>query len=558
MLKPLLLVLLSAISHISIAIDFDKEIYLEEYQTSRISLADGSHWQYQTHYQLPINLDSVEQYARNHGLEITIQERTFSNSGGGGGCGHSPVCVILLPVYLLDMLSADEVTLDQVSFFRDGQWVMDLLYDKSGGHLARIKSDTLSIASSKLLTKTVIDSTDKAPLALSGELITLLPQLHSQAELSQFNTEISKFRSQLVHSQQKQAQQKQAIALLKTTKLTVPQFMPLAEHWCSLNDSLMNYDLSSSPQQLLEYTAAISRGDQATKILDCVIQHPAIDNWGELDRLINLQERALTEWESYQAYEWHNQVRDFFTDYFPHKSTAALTQAHPLLSIYQRWYQSAEISSSDYIKLATEYQEISAPLRKELTISTPNVLNARLTLASQGKYPPLPTLKQIHRAAPTINSEQARALAELYWQNNYDIERFAILPRQDKDFEKQAYILSLLVPLPDDVRRTLPMPQGDTDAHMAWRIAILNQEVEGLAELLALRPALDDRSPEAPETVSTRVDEQGNPTYAELIWHALSFNPERYQQIRHQREQLMEQQKEKSWQDKGRALWEQL
>ncbi|WP_065187514.1 hypothetical protein [Shewanella woodyi] len=557
---PFLLFLLTSVE--LSATEFETQIQLEEYQTHSIPIADGSQWQFQSRYELPITLDAVESYAKHQQLEIKIEERSFNQSSGGGGCGHSPACIIVLPFYLLDMLTADTVMLDQVSFYHQGEWQIDMFYSRPHGQLVRIKSATISMLSSPLLQQTIIGANQQAMVQLSQQLIAQLPKLQTTEDLSLFKKELSGMSYPVQNFPLQRTQRLMALELMSQSSLSEAQFMTLASGWCNLPKYYPTLGGPEySPLNLLVYSSPLTQGENASYLLDCVKTADvfSVEQQASIDRLVGLQEQALTQLGHFISAEWwDDSVKQYFLEYLPMTSHRQMTTLNPLLGIYHGWWIENTISEADYITLVKDYPEKSAPLREQLKVTNPHVLQARMTLVEEGILSPLPLLEELTVAGVAIDSQLAQRLAKLYWQDHYAIERFAILPRQDKDIQKQAYILGLLAPLPESLRQALPAESGSFDARPAWDIAILNTQNPELEISLQQRPRLGDLTPSTPQRVSTRVDEHGSPTYAGLIWYALSFHPELYKQIGQRRLEALEEEQQDSWLEKGRSLWEQL
>ncbi|MDD1794205.1 hypothetical protein LRP50_13775 [Enterovibrio sp. ZSDZ42] len=567
-------------SFIALADDFKDQISFSEYQTTSIPMNSEEHWDYVTRYDIPLTLDAVSNYTSRYGLETIIRERTIQNNSGG--CGHSPACAILLPFYLIDMMLTTEVKVDEVIFYQNNVRLFHVQYSKPDGVLITIEFNSVTTRTSHLLRKTVIGLNQNSLIDLSNEIMSQLPNLKTEAHLEQFTDDLSGLSYRGSNTELERAQLDKTSNLLKSETLSEPQLMALFTRWCDIiNASNEHADKAYSPLNLVPYSSGISQGIHATELLDCIIDskeksaseetahsdHPSSGAISpkiqkDIDRLVELQEQALTQLASFQPQKWTNLTEQFFKTYLPLKSEPVLTTSHQLLHIYKGWFLNGHISTADYIVLAQAYPEISAPLRDQLSVKHSNVLDARLALIKDGIYPPLATLTEMKESQIRITDSVAKTLSVLYWQSHYPNESFLYFSRQDKDLEKQAYILYFLNPLPLQLRQSLPFENGDTDGHLAWKVAILDKEIEGLAGNLYQRPRSDDSSPDTPENTSNRVDEQGNAHFSDLIWYALSFHPEKEQKISHLVEMAKakekEEEEEESWLNRGHNLLENL
>ncbi|MFZ5439794.1 MAG: hypothetical protein ACOZQL_07280 [Myxococcota bacterium] len=103
--------------------------------------------------------------------EVTVTRQT-RRAGGGGGCGHSPVCVILLPIIVYEALFPE--TWDEVVVRRDGEVVLSASYETNGSliHAQYVRDgeirETRFVELRKLGKKVYVDSAKLARLADGG------------------------------------------------------------------------------------------------------------------------------------------------------------------------------------------------------------------------------------------------------------------------------------------------------------------------------------------------------------------------------------------------------
>lgn len=135
----------------------------------------------ESYAEVPLSLDDAKKQAKESGAEIAIERR--SKHMGGGGCGHSPVCIILLPVILYDIAFPE--TWDEVTISKDGEVQLNASYEKNGTliHAQHLKDgvvlETRSIELKALGKKVYVDSaklivgadggTERVPLSLASQ-----------------------------------------------------------------------------------------------------------------------------------------------------------------------------------------------------------------------------------------------------------------------------------------------------------------------------------------------------------------------------------------------------
>ncbi|MBM4783129.1 MAG: hypothetical protein GQE15_36085 [Archangiaceae bacterium] len=89
---------------------------------------------------VPATLDAVKKRAKPPEVVVTVERNTRPTSGGGG-CGHSAACVIILPFLLYSAVFPDKF--DEVSVIENGVETFHGLYSTSGDLLsARAKTET--------------------------------------------------------------------------------------------------------------------------------------------------------------------------------------------------------------------------------------------------------------------------------------------------------------------------------------------------------------------------------------------------------------------------------
>lgn len=119
----------------------------------------------ESYAEVPLSLDDAKEQAKETGAEIAIERRT--KHMGGGGCGHSPVCVILLPVILYDIAFPE--TWDEATIMKDGEVVLNASYEKNGTliHAQHLKDgvvlETRNIELKALGKKVYVDSAKLVP-----------------------------------------------------------------------------------------------------------------------------------------------------------------------------------------------------------------------------------------------------------------------------------------------------------------------------------------------------------------------------------------------------------
>lgn len=110
--------------------------------------------------------------------EISIERKT-RHSGGGGGCGHSAVCVVLLPIIVFDAMFPE--TWDEVVVRKGDEVRLLASYDKSGDliHAQHLVDgeirETRFVELRKLGKKVYVDSARLVPQADGGTERVLLP-----------------------------------------------------------------------------------------------------------------------------------------------------------------------------------------------------------------------------------------------------------------------------------------------------------------------------------------------------------------------------------------------
>lgn len=126
---------------------------------------------------VPLTLDDARKQAKESGAEISVERRT--RQAGGGGCGHSAVCVILLPLILYDVVFPE--TWDEATVTKDGEVVLFAAYEKSGAliHAQHVKDgvvlETRNIELKALGKKVYVDSAKLLALPDGGSERVLLP-----------------------------------------------------------------------------------------------------------------------------------------------------------------------------------------------------------------------------------------------------------------------------------------------------------------------------------------------------------------------------------------------
>jgi hypothetical protein len=126
---------------------------------------------------VPLTLDDAKKQAKESGAELSIERRT-RRMGSAGGCGHSAVCVILLPVILYDAVFPE--TWDEVTLRKGDEVLLVADYEKNGSliHAQHVKDgvvlETRSIELKALGKKVYVDSAKlidgkREPLPLSSQ-----------------------------------------------------------------------------------------------------------------------------------------------------------------------------------------------------------------------------------------------------------------------------------------------------------------------------------------------------------------------------------------------------
>ncbi|MFO0600041.1 MAG: hypothetical protein U0228_32325 [Myxococcaceae bacterium] len=121
--------------------------------------------------EVPLTLSAAKKQAKELGAEISVERKTRS-AGGGGGCGHSAACVILLPIILYEIAFPE--TWDEVVIRKDGEVLLFATFDKGGDllHAQHLKDgeviETTSITLKSLDQRAYVDVAKQKPLPDGG------------------------------------------------------------------------------------------------------------------------------------------------------------------------------------------------------------------------------------------------------------------------------------------------------------------------------------------------------------------------------------------------------
>lgn len=128
--------------------------------------------------EVPLTLSAAKKQASTQGAELTVERKTRS-AGGGGGCGHSAACVILLPIILYDIAFPE--TWDEVVLRKDGEVLLFATFDTSGNllHAQHLKDgeviETTSVTLKSLDQRVYVDVAKQKPLPDGGAERVPLP-----------------------------------------------------------------------------------------------------------------------------------------------------------------------------------------------------------------------------------------------------------------------------------------------------------------------------------------------------------------------------------------------
>lgn len=529
---------------------------------------------YETDFNIPLQLSDAELYAKQHGLALAITSFEQKRGGGGSGCAHSPVCIIVLPFVLFHAMSS--YTIDVATFSKDDVFLFSTEYDQRSGLLLDVTFDeslnaSVSIESSQLINRVFVQSASRDDNANIVEaLYTALPTLPDDSPFHLFASEVVYF-AQWQNPDWKSEQLERANAALKNGKnYSENQTTALVSLVCQVVDAKSG----ESPSAVLSYTSAIQSIENSQSVLDCVKDDEAytVEHYAEIDRLANSQLSAFChDADSFDVTDWHENIERFYRDYSPMMQSAAMRCSVPPFNIYQRWYEDQKVSQADYEYLAKEHAKKSRTLRDSMTVADPNVLAARLNLATESRYAAAHILNEIEKHQPTISEQTARQLTHLYWLDLYSVNSFPFLPDTDRDIEKQARILQLLSSAPSEMKRHISSEFSahlddealfDPYAKAAFRVLFSNEKPDDLMRLLVEKaPSVEDVSlMQSQYQVSTNVDDSGEPEHSDLIWLALYLNPALgHSVVDSYPEALAEHNANKpDWIDSGRSLLNQV
>jgi hypothetical protein len=71
----------------------------------------------ETHVDVPVTLAEIKKLAHAPDTVVSVQRQEATS--GGGACGHSPVCVILIPILVFDALFPKKW--DEASVIKNGE-----------------------------------------------------------------------------------------------------------------------------------------------------------------------------------------------------------------------------------------------------------------------------------------------------------------------------------------------------------------------------------------------------------------------------------------------------
>ncbi|WP_129492360.1 hypothetical protein [Enterovibrio baiacu] len=494
---------------------------------------------YETDFNIPLQLSDAESYAKQHGLALAITSFEQKRGGGGSGCGHSPVCIIVLPFVLFNAMSS--YTIDVATFSKDDLFLFSTEYDQRSGLLLDVTFDeslnaSVSIDSSQLINRVFVQSASRDDNANIVEaLYTALPTLPDDSPFHLFVSEVVHFAQWQNPDWESEQLERANVALKNGKNYSENQTTALVSLVCQVVASKSG----ESPSAVLSYTSAIESTENSQSVLDCVKDDEAytVEQQAEIDRLANRQLSAFChDADSFEVTDWHENIERFYRDYSPMMKSAAMRCSAPPFNIYQRWYEDQKVSQVDYEYLAKNHAKKSRTLRDSMTVADPNVLAARLNLASESRYAAADILSEIEKHQPAISEQTARQLSHLYWLDLYSISSFPFLPDTDRDIEKQARILRILSSTSAEMKRHISIEFSahlddealfDSYAKAAFRVLFSNEIPDELMRLLVEKtPSVEDvSSVQSQYQVSTNVDDNGEPEHSDLIWLALYLNP---------------------------------
>lgn len=513
----------------AITLEHRNEIKIETY---------GEVITYDTLFDLPVKLDAVESFAQKHQLSMTV--KTYDKPKAGSGCAHSPVCVILLPFLIVDILTSQTITV--VTFSDSDDLLLRAEYEPPFDLLSKLEikpalTNPITITSSKALKRIYISHFDEIERSrVINQLYQALPQINEEEGLSTFHSDVISISEQEDPDWAINAFDTARKELEKTTRYNAKQQTALANLACKLATEY-EHNQSKLPEGglnkgdkhlLLSSSTGIQTLHASQAVLACFAAEERFSTpqLEEIKRLLQVQANDLCNDTVIPDEDWHNLMRKFF---FAHSSLvpqAKLECDSQLFKIYQHSYQEHHITQSNYEYLAKTHPLKSERLRERFSISDPNVLAARLSLSTDKTYDALSVLNDIKKQEPTFTVYQSQLLARLYSINLYEIDSMPLLPDSDDDIDKQAEILLLLAGLPSETKQQLNLePLAEPYAKAAWDIAIKHDPPANVIALLLEKEASKSNISTAKQ-VSDQVNQHGHPKYSDLVWLALNLVPE--------------------------------
>lgn len=475
---------------------------------------DGKKLTFLTFMDVPLRFRDWPEFAARRNLEYSTSTERESNLSGIG-CGHSPLCVVVLPIAVAGYLLSPELTQVQTT---NAEEKLALYYLQKGDLLTGGKFDDGHIS------LVYFDALERGYVYHENQRAQVRPEL-----LRSVTDFLSKLNAKEQHH------------LIDQLAVFEPDTETLFQHYVEPNAFR-----GPARARLLENSCYLIRSPERDQTLQKIIATPDDDAMAELMECFDNQEldaALLPAVKPVLQYQWEHIKRQTSSqDFVDLKAFTRITRIaiqidatlafldksgiHPDLASFLTVSTGKALPMEEYLRIARKRWDYARYLSE---VETLTIIQDSRTLQARIKL--MPERQRYHSAIiqdafAAIDKPLLDSLTALYLDSYYEPERDLLFYTTDLDISRQADMLPHFPNLPkslqQNVRDTLasqPRAQWKLE-HLALHYS-LGGAPDPALDAPILSPITEDTSlPTTAADVSTTCDKSGRPA-PDLAWFGI-------------------------------------
>jgi len=394
-------------------------------------------------YDLPVSKGQVEQYAQKYHTTFSLTQQNLKLEGdkGGGGCGHSPVCIIVVPFILLDLVSGYE-DYDVATFSVEGALVLTVYYHHESGLLAKVQladaRGPMTIRYSQFLDTYFIEQKPGQDIVDIGQqLFSRLGDIDNDEQLAMFEHDAALLPYQ-------PAPWILAQRAIESNTYTPPQRDSLLRLMCL--EHRYGREDSRPYATIINHSMSIDDPVLSYALLECLSPYGNIlqAHTVNVKKLFSTVVTGICEdkitWQRspYAALQALNIAHKKLLPSTP--ASEVFQCSEPTFTIYQRYIAHDTISTADHLYLYQQGEPKGIDFATRLPLEMDTVLRARLALAIDKKIRPRELLDELIERPEITLTHHFDALLALYHTDNYKSYTFLLFNELDTDITKQSWL----------------------------------------------------------------------------------------------------------------------